>query len=388
MPELAEVQAGGHRMAATPKASAAAWRWQAPMDAITVTGLTRWLAVVGVVLAVLLTYVIVWRVILRVVRDRTLADELWRCCKWPSRAVAVLLAIFLALRAAQATPTARGAGIQVLTLALVLASAWLAVRLVRVAERTAVLHYDIDVPDNLRARRLRTQVRVLGRAILVAIVVLTFAVLLLTFPQGRTVGATLLASAGIAGVLAGVAARSTLGNLIAGLQIAFAEPIRLDDVVVVEREWGHVEEITLTFVVIRLWDRRRLVLPTSYLVDHPIQNWTKYSADIVGSVHLYVDYATPVDDLRLEFSRILAGSELWDGQVSVLQVIDATERTMVLRALVSASSAPRAWDLSCDVREQLLTWLRHRYPGSLPRLRAEVRAPASNRPGVGDGPPG
>jgi hypothetical protein len=249
--------------------------------------------------------------------------------------------------------------------------------------------YDIDVPDNLRARRLRTQVRVAGRVVIVGIFVLAVAIMLLTFPRGRALGASLLASAGIAGVFASVAARSTLGNLVAGLQIAFAEPIRLDDVVVIEDEWGNVEEITLTFVVVRLWDRRRLILPTSYFLERPIQNWTRYSADIVGSVHLYVDYSTPVDEVRAELGRILASSRLWDGQVSILQVIDATERTMLLRALVSASTAPRAWDLRCEVREHLLAWLQRTHPGSLPRLRAEadLDAPGRREPGPhADGP--
>ncbi len=171
-----------------------------------------------------------------------------------------------------------------------------------------------------------------------------------------------------------MAARSTVGNLIAGLQIAFAGPIRLDDAVVVEGEWGNIEEITLTYVVVRIWDRRRLVLPCSYFVERPIQNWTRYSADIVGTVFLYVDYVTPVEDVRAEFRRILADSRLWNGQTAVLQVVDTTEHTMQLRALVSANSAPNVWDLRCEVRERLLTWLRRQHPEALPRLRTEVRA--------------
>jgi small-conductance mechanosensitive channel len=200
--------------------------------------------------------------------------------------------------------------------------------------------------------------------------------MLLTFPQARAAGTSLLASAGIVGVIVGVTARSTVGNLIAGLQIAFAEPIRLDDAVVVEGEWGNIEEITLTYVVVRIWDRRRLVLPCSYFVEHPIENWTRYSADIVGTVHLHVDYTTPVEEVRAEFERVLAASKLWNGQTAVLQVVDTTERTMVLRALVSADSAPTAWDLRCEVREQLLAWLQQQHPGALPRVRAELEAPA------------
>jgi small-conductance mechanosensitive channel len=311
--------------------------------------------------------------------DRTLAQDLFSRCRWPARAVVTTGALLLTLPLAGSNPPAQDVVFHLLELLLITAAAWLAARAVRVAEGVLMRRYDIDVPDNLRARRLRTQVRVLGRVIVVAIYLVAVAGMLLTFPRGRTLGASLLASAGIAGVLASVAARSTLGNLVAGLQIAFAEPIRLDDVVVVEGEWGNVEEITLTFVVVRLWDRRRLVLPTSYFLERPIQNWTRYSADIVGSVHLYVDYSTPVEEVRQELARILARSELWDGQVSILQVTDATERTMVLRALVSASTAPRAWDLRCEVREQLLAWLDRAFPNALPRLRADVEAGDARR---------
>jgi small-conductance mechanosensitive channel len=246
---------------------------------------------------------------------------------------------------------------------------------VRVAEDALMRRYDVEVPDNLRARRARTQIQVLGRVVIVTIVGLALVSMLLTFPEARAVGASLLASAGIVGVIVGVAARSTVGNLIAGLQIAFAEPIRLDDAVVVEGEWGNIEEITLTYVVVRIWDRRRLVLPCSYFVEHPIENWTRYSADIVGTVHLHVDYTTPVEEVRAEFEQVLATSKLWNGQTAVLQVVDTTERTMVLRALVSADSAPTAWDLRCEVRERLLAWLQQQRPGALPRVRAELEAP-------------
>jgi hypothetical protein len=235
-------------------------------------------------------------------------------------------------------------------------------------------------------------VRVVGRVVTLGIAVLAIAIVLLTFPQGRAIGASLLASAGIAGILAGVAARSTVGNFIAGLQIAFAEPIRLDDAVVVEGEWGNVEEITLTYVVVRIWDRRRLVLPSSYFVEHPIENWTRYSADIVGTVLLYVDYTTPVELVRAEFERIVAASKLWNGQTSILQVVDATERTMVLRGVVSADSASNAWDLRCEVRENLLAWLQREHPEALPRLRAELpqqptRAKEAARPTRSRKPP-
>jgi small-conductance mechanosensitive channel len=341
------------------------------MDGITGAGPSRVLAAATVVLVALLVEVAVRRLLPRMVRDRTLADELLARCRWPARALVAFAAVRLVLSGARLRPSLHATLAQLLLIGTVVAGAWLAERAVRVAEDALMRRFEQDAPASLRARRVRTQVRVLGRVVVAGIVVLALATVLLTFPQGRTIGASLLASAGIAGVLAGVAARSTVGNFIAGLQIAFAEPIRLDDAVVVEGEWGNIEEITLTYVVVRIWDRRRLVLPSSYFVEQPIENWTRYSADIVGTVLLHVDYATPVDDVRAEFERIVAASKLWNGQTAVLQVVDTTERTMVLRAVVSADSAPNVWDLRCEVRERLLAWLRSEHPEALPRLRTE-----------------
>jgi small-conductance mechanosensitive channel len=346
------------------------------MDWITGAWPSGVLSTVAVVAAVLLVHMAVWRLVLRLMKDRDLAEGLRVHLRWPARAVVTLAAMLFALPTAGLPRVVYGRVFHVLLLALVAAGAWLAVRVVRVAEDALMRRYDVEVPDNLRARRARTQIQVLGRVMIVTIVVLALAFMLLTFPQARAVGTSLLASAGIVGVVAGVAARSTVGNLIAGLQIAFAEPIRLDDAVVVEGEWGNIEEITLTYVVVRIWDRRRLVLPCSYFVERPIQNWTRYSADIVGTVHLHVDYTTSVEEVRAEFERVLAASKLWNGQTAVLQVVDTTERTMVLRALVSADSAPSAWDLRCEVRERLLSWLQQQQPGALPRVRAELEAPA------------
>src|SRR6266545_8297739 len=310
------------------------------MDGITGAGPSRVLAAATVVLAALLVEVVVRRLLPRVVPDRKLAEELNARCRWPLRALVAFTAVWLVLPVAGLRPSLRATLAHLLLIGTVMAGAWLAERAVRVAEDALMRRFEMDAPTSLRARRARTQVRVLGRVVVVAITVLALATVLLTFPQGRTIGASLLASAGIAGILAGVAARSTVGNLIAGLQIAFAEPIRLDDAVVVEGEWGNIEEITLTYVVVRIWDRRRLVLPSSYFVEQPIENWTRYSSDIVGAVILYVDYATPVEEVRAELDRVLKASALWNGQTSVLQVVDATEKTMVLRALVSADSAP------------------------------------------------
>jgi small-conductance mechanosensitive channel len=344
------------------------------MDGTIGTGLPRVLVAAIVVALALLVHISIWRLVLRVMKDRVLARELHARCRWPARVVVALAVVWLMLPSVRLRPSAYSPLAHALLVALVVAGAWLAERVVRVAEDALMRRLDVDTPDNLRARRASTQVRVVGRVVTLGIIVLALAILLLTFPQGRAIGASLLASAGIAGILAGVAARSTVGNFIAGLQIAFAEPIRLDDAVVVEGEWGNVEEITLTYVIVRIWDRRRLVLPSSYFVENPIENWTRYSADIVGTVFLHVDYATPVEEVRAEFERIVAASKLWNGQTAILQVVDTTERTMVLRAVVSADSAPNAWDLRCEVREQLLAWLQREHPEALPRLRTELPA--------------
>jgi hypothetical protein len=206
--------------------------------------------------------------------------------------------------------------------------------------------------------------------------------MLMTFPAIRHVGITLFASAGLAGLVAGMAARSTLSNLLAGVQIALTEPIRLDDVVIVEGEWGWIEEIGTTYVVVRIWDLRRLVVPLSYFIEHPFQNWTRVTSDLLGTVFVYTDYRVPVDEVRVELHRILQASGMWDGKAWGLQVTDATEHTLQLRALMSATDSSTAWDLRCHVREKLIALLQQRYPQSLPRVRAELdgNAPRASRP--------
>ena len=182
----------------------------------------------------------------------------------------------------------------------------------------------------------------------------------------------MLASAGVAGIVIGFAAQKSLATLLAGFQIALTQPIRIDDVVIVEGEWGRIEEITLTYVVVRIWDLRRLIVPITYFIEQPFQNWTRVSADILGTVFLYVDYNVPVDAVRKELTRLLEASPLWDRKVNVLQVTDSKEGTVELRALASASDAGRAFDLRCDVREKLVAFIQQNYPESLPRLRASL----------------
>ena len=200
-------------------------------------------------------------------------------------------------------------------------------------------------------------------------------------------GTSLLASAGIAGVIIGFAAQRSIATLVAGFQIAVTQPIRIDDVVIVENEWGKIEDITLTYVVVQIWDLRRLVLPITYFIEKPFQNWTRASAELLGSVFLHVDYTMPLAPLREELDRILAASKLWDGKVKVLQVTDAREHTLELRVLASARDAPTAWDLRCEVREKLIAFLQAEHPTALPRDRIELSAPqADGRLDDGDSP--
>lgn len=244
--------------------------------------------------------------------------------------------------------------------------------LVEVGERFALGRYTMAAPDNLRAREVYTQVHILKKTLQVIIAVFALASGLMVFDQVRSLGASVLASAGVLSIIIGFAAQRTIANLFAGFQLALTQPIRLDDVVIVENEWGRIEEVTLTYVVVRIWDMRRLIVPLSYFIEKPFQNWTRSRADLLGAVFIYADYTVPVDAIREELRRIVASSKLWDGQVCGLQVTNATERTVELRALASAVDASNAWDLRCEIREKLIAFVQKNFPESLPRLRAEV----------------
>ncbi|MFC1591169.1 mechanosensitive ion channel family protein [Thermodesulfobacteriota bacterium] len=260
----------------------------------------------------------------------------------------------------------------VLAVLIIGAVSWLCIRLTAGLEEFVLRQYDIAAEDNLRARKMHTQLQVIKRITNVIIIIIGFAAVLMTFETVRQLGASLLASAGVAGIIIGFAAQRSLATLFAGLQIAITQPIRMDDVVIVENEWGRIEEITLTYVVVRIWDMRRLVLPITYFTERPFQNWTRVSADILGTVFLYVDYTASVQAIREKFFEILDQSDIWDGKVRGVQVTNATERTMEVRALMSAPDASDAWDLRCEVREKLIDFVQQRYPDSLPKVRGEI----------------
>jgi len=261
---------------------------------------------------------------------------------------------------------------------------FLLIRLVRVLEDHLLAAVQMDTADNLRARRFHTQFRILRQVLTVGILVLVTASILLQFDGFRQFGGGLLASAGIAGVVIGFAAQRALGNLLAGFQIAITQPIRLDDVVVVEGEWGRVEEITLTYVVIRIWDERRLVLPIIYFLENPFTNWTRRTADIMGTVFLHVDYDAPLDAIRARVRQLVEGHPAWDGRVAEVVVTDALPTTLQLRALVSSRDSGSAWDLRCHVREGLVAFLKEDHPSSLPRFRIEQEPHAAGRPPSGE----
>ena len=269
----------------------------------------------------------------------------------------------------------------VASIGLIASIAWLAILLVDVVADIISGRYRVDVADNLTARRIRTQFGMLRKVVVFLVVLVALAIILMTFPAIRSIGGSLLASAGLASLIVGLAMKGTLSNLVAGIQIAFTQPFRMGDAVVIEGEWGWIEEIGTMFVVVRIWDLRRLVLPLSYFLEHSFQNWTRTSADLLGSCFIYTDYTVPVDPLRDELRRICESTKLWGGKVCVLQVSDCEPATLQLRALMDARNSGDAWDLRCLVREKLVDFIQKNYPGSLPRYRGEFATTSNGPPG-------
>jgi small-conductance mechanosensitive channel len=338
--------------------------------------MTAVLAVLGVAGAAILFVEVVHRVVTRFGRRSPLAADLAKKVHRPFLTAVTLLSVQQAIRVFAGEFPLRGGVMHALVLLCIAAFAWLAGAMLLVMEDVALAKWRTDVSDNRRQRRIRTQVVMLRRVTVALIVVLAVGVMLMTFPGIRALGASLLASAGLISVIAALAAQSTLGNVFAGIQLAFSDAIRVDDVVVVEQEWGRIEEITLTVVVVQIWDDRRLILPTSYFTTKPFQNWTRTNSAVLGTAEVDVDWGVPIEQMRAELQRVCDGTELWDGRVCVLQVTDATKGNVRLRALVSAKDAPSLWDLRCLVREKLVAWLWQHQRAALPRMRAEVESAA------------
>ncbi|MBN2064725.1 MAG: mechanosensitive ion channel [Sedimentisphaerales bacterium] len=261
---------------------------------------------------------------------------------------------------------------QIISIFIMVSFGWLMAGIVNAIEVYLTGVYDVSSKDNLKARKVHTQLRIMKKIAFVVIFVICFSCIVMTFEKARQFGTSLLASAGIIGIVIGLAAQKSIGTIIAGLQIAITQPIRIDDVVIVEGEWGNIEDITMTYVVVRIWDKRRLIVPINHFIEKPFQNWTRVSADLIGTIFLQVDYSVELDKLRDYFMSALAGNSRWDGKVACMQVTNCGERTVELRFLVGSPDASLAWELRCEMREKLLVFVRDNYPDSLPKFRASV----------------
>ena len=291
------------------------------------------------------------------------------------RVIVPVVGIILALPLLHLSAEYAGFVAQGTSVLLIVAVALVAFQAVNVGEKAVLARYDINVADNLQARKIYTQVHVISKTLYVVIGLFAIASILMLFEEVRRFGTSLLASAGVVGVVAGFAAQKTIANLFAGFQIAMTQPIRLDDVVIVEGEWGRIEEISLTYVVIHIWDDRRLIVPLSYFIEKPFQNWTRTSADLLGSVFVWTDYSLSLDEIRRVLKEIIEPHPLWDKRFWNLQVTDASERTMQLRVLATSADSSKSWDLRCDIREKLIAYIQRNHPESLPRIRAEIGGP-------------
>ncbi len=282
--------------------------------------------------------------------------------------VAVILGIpLLGLPPAYAGIAAKTSGIL-----LIIATGIILVQIVISGEQFVLMKYDIHVADNLHARKIYTQVHILSKTLYFIIAVFVIASILMLFREVRQFGTSILASAGVIGIIVGFAAQKTIANLFAGFQLALAQPIRLDDVVIVQGEWGNIEEITLTYVVVKIWDQRRLVVPLTYFIETPFQNWTHSTSQLTGAVLVWVDYSLPLDAARAALKGIIENHPLWDKRFWNLQVTKATEQTMQIRVLATSADSSKAWNLRCDIREQFIVFIQKNYPQCLPRFRTEI----------------
>ncbi|WCM94759.1 mechanosensitive ion channel family protein [Acidovorax sp. NCPPB 2350] len=337
------------------------------------TPLSPWLATAIAAAIALVAAAIVHRIaaliLLRATRGVPVLHAVVRACVPVARVLLPLAALQVVWVAASDAQPYIDAVRHLGGLALIAAVGWLLIAGIGGLADGVIARYPADVEDNLVARRIATQARVLARTAMTGVFMAALSLMLMTFPGARQVGASLLASAGVVGIVAGIAARPVFSNMIAGLQIALAQPIRIDDVLIVQGEWGRVEEITGTYVVLRIWDERRLVIPLQWFIENPFQNWTRTSAAILGTVFLHADYRLPLEPLRQELDRVLATAPEWDQRVKVLQLTDVTERTIQVRVLVSARNSGLAFDLRCRVREALVTFIQREYPDCLPHVR-------------------
>ncbi len=337
-------------------------------DALSDLGLPAIAMAIGIVVALVVAALI--RRSLRVAALRwPMLGNLSDRVKWPLRLLLMVLGVWIA---ASLTTTASSEGVlgQPAFIVTVIAAGWLLIEVTRAVQYGITSRFPIDVADNRKARRIHTQMQILGRLAIAMIALVGITAILLSFPGMRALGASILASAGLAAIVAGIAAQSSLANLFAGLQVAFADAIRVDDVVIVEGDYGRIEEITLTYVVVRIWDDRRMILPSTYFTNSPFENWTRTASELVGTVEFDVDWTVSVEGMRGELDRLLGETDLWDGRSAGIQVTEATGGMVRVRATASAASAPILWDLRCYLREGLVAWVQQQGAG-LPRTRVE-----------------
>lgn len=252
---------------------------------------------------------------------------------------------------------------------LIACSSWILIELVHIIKIRLLKRYDISNEDNLKSRKHHTQINLFEKVIVFLIILFSLGSILISIESVKEIGIGIFASAGVVGIIIGLSAQKVVGALLAGIQIAITQPFRVDDAVLVENEWGWIEEINLTYIVVRIWDKRRLVLPSTYFLENPFQNWTRTTADIIGTVFIYTDYTISFDALREELTRLLNGNELWDKNVNVLQVTGSKETTLEIRILVSAKNSPTAWSLRVYIREKMIEYIQKNYPESLPKTR-------------------
>jgi len=353
----------------------------------------RWFFILFVFCAALVLANLVHWVLFRVLRrkeaqDHRLGIGLQTHLGRPARAIFLLTCLLVVLPMLPHLPAnwdhilRQGA-----IMAMVVALGWFAVGCIYVFEAMVLRKYDISAANNIQARRVHTQFQWFRRIGIGFVIILTIGALLWSFNDPRIwhYGSGLIASAGVASLLLAAAAKSTASNLLAGMQIALTEPIRIDDVVIVQGEWGRVEEITTTYVVVKIWDLRRLIVPLSYFIENSFQNWTRESSDILGTAFLYVDYAIPVDHLRAHLESVVRPSPLWDGKVLGLQVTNLSERTMELRCLMSSADASKNFDLRCNVREAMIAFVRDNYPEAFPTMRLKGLADEKTAPVPSEG---
>ncbi|PRD56619.1 mechanosensitive ion channel family protein [Sphingobacterium gobiense] len=335
-----------------------------------------WLWNISLILFSILTGIIIKIILVPLVRREAIAQASYSLFRSFIRHFNKILGVFIPLIVFSSllpftrfNPSTLSVVSKTVEILLISCFAILLVRTVRVFEDYLYHRFDVNKENNLRERKIRTQIVFIRKLIITIIVIVSIAIILLSFESMQKIGAGLLTGVGVGGIIIGFAAQKSLGNLLAGFQIAFTQPLRMDDVVIVEGEWGRVEEINLTYVVVNIWDKRRLVLPINYFIEKPFQNWTRTTAEILGTVFIYTDFTIPIQQLRDKLTELLKGHPLWDGKVNVLQVTDFKERTMEIRCLMSCRNSGHAFDLRCYVREQMIQYIQSNFPESLAKTR-------------------